>query len=119
MRVLAVDVILNRSRPPSFSLYKVPCQILTRWGGKEKLDGRNWPSLPYFFFFFFLFSLTFEIAVEKMFEESREKKGQTFHILKLLFLKKNLPICIQPYTVRYIVAHECCFVCSTRDVSLT
>lgn len=79
MRVLAVDVILNRSRPPSFSLYKVPCQILTRWGGKEKLR-RTELAIPsiFCFFVFFLFSLTFEIAVEKMFEESREKRGKLF-----------------------------------------
>lgn len=78
MRVLAVDVILNRSRPPSFSLYKVPCQILTRCGGKEKLDGRNWPSLPYFILFYFFYFRSLLKLLSRKCLKKVEKKGANF-----------------------------------------
>jgi hypothetical protein len=78
MRVLVVDVILNRSRPPSFSLYKVPCQILTRCGGKEKLDGRNWPSLPYFILFYFFYFRSLLKLLSRKCLKKVEKKGANF-----------------------------------------
>lgn len=58
MRVLAVDVILNRSRP--LSLIYSP---LSNIDAMERTGGRNWPSPPFLFYFIFAHS---EIAVEKI-----------------------------------------------------
>lgn len=73
MRVLAVDVILNRSRP--LSLIYSP---LSNIDAMERTGGRNWPSPPFLFYFIFAHS---EIAVEKIIfcrKKLKKKKVQLF-----------------------------------------